>query len=139
MGTAFAPSYANLGMGYLESKRYKEVDKNVGHCFKENIIKIGSATSNTAYVFGSDQRKSYRTFQNTINTLHPYIKFTTETIYNELPLLDIHIKINNSTVTQDIFYKKTDTHQYLNFYSCYIKRNMHYNKARRMCTIDNKS
>ena len=79
-----------------------------------------------------------RTFHNILNTLHPSIQFTTETSESNLPFLDIHIKVCNSKVTTDIFYKKTDTHQYLNFLSCHpphTKRNIPYCMARRICTI----
>ena len=56
----------------------------------------------------------------------------------ELPFLDILLKISNNTIVTDIYYKKTDTHQYLNFESCHpahTKRNIPYCMARRICAI----
>ena len=41
-------------------------------------------------------------------------------------------------ITTDIFYKATDTHNYLNFYSCHpshTKRNIPYTLARKVCTV----
>ena len=43
-----------------------------------------------------------------------------------------------TNIITDIFYKATDTHQYLNFKSCHpthTKRNIPYNLARRICSI----
>ena len=48
------------------------------------------------------------------------------------------IKLSNNKITTDNYYKKTDTHQYLNFHSCHpshTKRNIPYCMARRLCAI----
>lgn len=45
---------------------------------------------------------------------------------------------NQSKISTDVYYKTTDTHQYLNFKSCHpthIKRNIPYNLSRRICAI----
>lgn len=47
---------------------------------------------------------------------------------------------NNDTISTDIYYKATDTHQYLDFRSCHpshTKRNIPFCLARRICTIVN--
>ncbi|XP_029656251.1 uncharacterized protein LOC115230173 isoform X1 [Octopus sinensis] len=56
----------------------------------------------------------------------------------KLPFLDIMVTKKNTTITTDIYYKHTDTHQYLNFKLCHpphTKRNIPYCLARRICTI----
>ena len=56
----------------------------------------------------------------------------------EIPFLDILVKLENNQVTTDIYYKPTDTHQYLSFNSCHpraTKNNIPYSQARRICTI----
>ena len=61
-----------------------------------------------------------------------------ETSDHEFPFLDILIKLRNNQITTDIYYKKTDTHQYLNLHSCHpshTKRNIPYCMARRVCAI----
>ena len=48
------------------------------------------------------------------------------------------VKNENNIIKTDIFYKVTDTHQYLHFKSCHprhCKLNVPYNLARRICTI----
>ena len=47
--------------------------------------------------------------------LHPKIKFTIENNLKELPFLDILIRNQNGQIVIDIFYKPTDTQQYLHF------------------------
>ena len=52
--------------------------------------------------------------------------------------MDILVKRYNDSVITDIYYKPTDTKQYLDFHSNHtrhIKRNVPYNLARRICTI----
>ena len=50
------------------------------------------------------------------------------------------MKKQDTKLTTDIYYKSTDTHQYLHFNSCHpnhTKRAIPHNLARRMCTIVN--
>ena len=57
---------------------------------------------------------------------------------SEIPFLDVLVRINNNQIWTDIFYKSTDTHQYLDFGSSHprhVKRSIPYNLARRICTI----
>ena len=73
-----------------------------------------------------------------LNQLHPSIKFTQETSRTSLPFLDITVNLKDGQVTTDIYYKNTDTHQYLNFKSCHpshTKRNIPYCLARKICTV----
>ena len=55
-----------------------------------------------------------------------------------ISFLDIKVVKNEINILTDIFYKTTDTHQYLNFKSCHpthTKRNIPYNVTKRICTI----
>ena len=59
----------------------------------------------------------------------------------KLPLLDILLCKEGKELHTDIFYKETDTHQYLNFNSCHPKRtkyNNPYALARWICCIISK-
>ena len=74
-----------------------------------------------------------------ISNLDPTIKFTKEDDTKELPFLDITIiKNHDNSFTMDIFYKKTNSHRYLDFRSCHrhhTKVNIPYNLAQRICKI----
>ena len=77
-------------------------------------------------------------FHNILNSINPSIQFTVEHSKSELPFLDILVKKIGKRISTDIFYKNTDTHQYLDFRSCHpshTKRNIPFCLARRICTI----
>ena len=57
---------------------------------------------------------------------------------NEMNFLDIKMIVKGESIITDIFYKATDTLNYVPFKSTHPKhtlRNIPYNLARRLCTI----
>ena len=75
---------------------------------------------------------------NLLQNLHPKIKFTMEYSSKELPFLDILIKYVKGQIITDIYYKPTDTQQYLSFKSLHSKNRIKYipyTLARRIYTI----
>ena len=56
-----------------------------------------------------------------INSLHPDIRFTIECSDKQLPFLDVLVKKEGSKLETDIYYKPTDSKQYLLFNSCHPK------------------
>ncbi|XP_029636825.1 uncharacterized protein LOC115212125 [Octopus sinensis] len=74
-GTKFAPSYANLVIGYLEGNLYKEVGKIFDPNFKEGNVKL---YLDDYFIFWDGSKEDLPTFHNILNTLHPSIKLTTE-------------------------------------------------------------
>ena len=73
-----------------------------------------------------------------MNSLDPKIKFTLER-GNSVPFLDVHFSLeNDNSLSTDIFYKATDSHNYVPFFSFHPHRtltNIPYSLARRICTI----
>ena len=73
-----------------------------------------------------------------INSLDPKIKFTLEK-GNSVPFLDVRFTLKeDNTLNTDIFYKATDSHNYVPFFSFHPHRtltNIPYSLARRICTI----
>lgn len=138
MGTKVAPTYANLVMAFLENILYQKVRERYDEEFRNYIYKQWKRYLDDCFIFWNKSFEELETFHEILNTLHPSIKFTKETNYIQLPFLDILVKIDQNKVITDIFYKKTDTHQYLNFKSCHpshTKRNIPYTMARRICAI----
>ena len=113
-----APNYATLVLGYLELKLYLYVQTNF--------------CRNNYLLF----KKYY--FRYLLNQLCKDLEFNLESLGEVVNFLDFKIiKIHNKLET-DIFYKPTDTKQYLNLRSCHprhVKRGLPYNLARRICTI----
>ena len=72
------------------------------------------------------------------NELNPDLNFKLETLGDEINFLDVKVKVEDCVITTDIFYKATDSKQYLNFFSHHphhTKVALPYNLSRRICTI----
>ncbi|OOY72080.1 GIY-YIG nuclease family protein [Solemya velum gill symbiont] len=138
MGTKVAPTYANLVMGYLEYKLYEKVKDEFDDDFKQYILEQWKRFLDDCFIFWKKSKEDLHLFHSILNSLHESIQFTMDTNDKELPFLDILVKLSGTKITTDIYYKNTDTHQYLNFNSCHpshIKRNIPYCMARRVCAI----
>ena len=69
-----------------------------------------------------------------LNNLHDDIRFTSEYNYNEQPFLDVLVKKEGTKIETDVYYKPTDSKQYLNFNSCqpkHTKTSIPYSLARK--------
>ena len=78
------------------------------------------------------------TLHTTLNNLHKDIRFTLQYSNKEHSFLDVLVKNNEEKIETDIFYKETDSKQYLLFNSCHprlIKINIPFNLAHRLRTI----
>lgn len=138
MGTKMAPSYATLFMGYLEVSLYQKISNelgtDIGNYFQENWLRY----LDDCFIIWPKSFGDHNILIKILNSLHPNMKFTTNTNNNETPFLDIMISIQDKQLHTDIYYKPTDTQQYLHFKSCHprhTKINIPYNLARRICTI----
>lgn len=138
MGTKVAPTYATLVLGYLEIKLYEKVGEKFGEEFKNNIIKSWKRYLDDCFIVWEDSIDKLMLFHEELNSLNPNIKFTIEYDQTELPFLDVMVIKRQGCIITDIYYKSTDTKQYLLFNSCHprhTKNNVPYNLARRICTI----
>ena len=73
-----------------------------------------------------------------MNNLHKDINFTLEYGFIEQHFLDVMVRNKAGKIETDIYYKETDSKQYLLFSSCHprhSKINIPYNLARRLRTI----
>ena len=138
MGTKCAPAYAALTLGYLEIGLYENIEytfsKSVGEQFK-NMYK---RYLDDVLIIMSDPTITEESVYTLLNNLDENLTFKIETSGKTVNFLDITISIKNNTIDTDIFYKSTDSKQYLNFKSCHprhIKQAVPYNLARRICTI----
>ena len=87
-------------------------------------------------------------FISILNNLHPNIKLTVERgkfirDKQELNMLDIKVILHNSgTIDTDIYYKPTNTHDYLHYDShhpSHIKQNIPYNLAKKIIVFTSDS
>ncbi|XP_062587971.1 uncharacterized protein LOC134249655 [Saccostrea cucullata] len=138
MGTKVAPTYATLVLGFLEEKLFNETERRFGNPFAQYIRFNWKRYLDDCFIFWTRSTEDLQEYHTILNNLHPSIKFTLEKSRLELPFLDILIIKEGRKIITDLYYKKTDSHQYLVFNSCHpshVKRNIPFNMARRVCTI----
>lgn len=141
MGTKMAPTYATLVMGYLEQILYEKYKEKFGNDDIEELINGFKRFLDDCFILWKRSTEELIIFHQILNSLHTKIKFTMETDDKELPFLDVLVYKQGNKIYTDIFYKGTDTHQYLNYRSCHPKHTKHnipYSLARRVCSIVSK-
>ena len=60
-----------------------------------------------------------RNFLETLNEIHPTIKFTAEWSQKSINLLDVTVSLINGHIETGLCVKSTDSHQYLHSSSCH--------------------
>ena len=139
MGTKFAPNYATLTLGFLEIRLFHVLTVNLGHT-TASIIKscyyryLDDVFCIWNLKFGPDSL-----VVDLLNSLNKNLSFINDQKGDTVSFLDINIiKTINNDIETDIHYKETDSKQYLDYKSNhprYVKNNIPYNLARRICTI----
>jgi hypothetical protein len=108
MGTAMAPSYANLFMAELESELLSQSTKTpyLWYRFIDDIIFI--------WLHNKDDLLQ---FVNNANLFHPTIKFTMECSQDKVPFLDLYVMLRDNKIVTRTYHKDTDAHSYLHYKS----------------------
>ena len=145
MGSTFASFYACLVIGYLEEDilfdrikiafsdlQARQIIENYKRYMDDGIILLPADIDE-------------HIFLDLLNSMHPKIKFTLENSYEErlhekivqcLNFLDIKVILHeNHSITTDISYKSTNSHDYLHydsFHPKHIIENIPYNLAKRI-------
>ena len=138
MGTKVAPTYANLVMAFLEVQMYEQSRIRFGNDFYKFILESWKRYLDDCFILWKHSFEQLEEFKTLLNSIHDKIQFTMEYSRNQLPFLDILIIKNNMNIETDIYFKPTDSKQYLLFSSCHPKHtrtNIPFNLARRICTI----
>ena len=133
-----APSYATLVLGYLENELYSQVSNKMGEEIGHYVYTNRRRFLDDCYInwpYGEDKLKE---LHDILNNLDNSIQLSAETSCEELPFLDVMIRKDDTHLTTDIYYKPTDSFQYLPYTSSHprhTKNNIPYNLARRICMI----
>ena len=149
MGIDFAASYACLSIGYLEEVYLFPI------YLPRYFTQEECAIIQQAYDRFMDDgfliwpiSLDVNIFISILNNLHPNIKLTVERgkftrDKQELNMLDIKVILHNSgTIDTDIYYKPTNTHDYLHYDShhpSHIKQNIPYNLAKKIIVFTSDS
>ena len=146
MGTVMAPPYACLSIGYLEETRLEPVilpryfSREDCHLILELLLRY----IDDGFITWP-KRLNLQHFMDALNSLHPSIKFTIERGVNGminglrvqiLNFLDVLLILHLSgKIGTDIFYKPTNSHDYLSYDSHHpehTKKNIVYGLAKRI-------
>ena len=128
MGTKFAPPYACLTMGYLEeTKLYPKLQRHFSPSVCKMIIEWFKRYIDDCFQ-PWPRSVDINIFLDLLNDLHPDINFTMEkgvahTRFSvKLNFLDITIILHqDGRIETDIYYKDTNTHDYLDYHSSHPK------------------
>ena len=138
MGTKFAPIFSTFVLGYLEEKLYANLEKEF-HCqFKQYIKDNFKRFLDDCFILFTHSGNDLKKLHKSLNELYPSIKYTMEQNRSQLPFVDTLIINNKGKIQTDIFYKPTDSKQYLLYTSCHPKHTRNsipHNLARRVKMI----
>ena len=137
-GTTVAPTYATLTMAYLE---FLLMDKLI-NIYSPNVVDYISNNwlryLDDGFIAWNKNFGDVDLFINALNSLDDNINFTYEIHEQQVSYLNVLVYKGDHSLLCDIFYKETDTREYLPFSSCHVhhcKINIPYNLCRTICTI----
>ena len=103
MGSIFAPTYANLTMGFFELTIYDlcrdKFGKDLGNFIFENWSRFFDDCETLL------EESKINDLLDILNSINPSIQFTMEYSKDAIPFLDILIKRNNNKIWMDIYYQ----------------------------------
>ena len=137
-GTTVAPIYATLTMAYLETLLLDKLKNNYSPDAIEYIQNNWLRFLDDCFLPWNKKFGNIQTFIDILNNLDNDIKFTFEMSETKISFLNVSIYKGENRLMCDIFYKETDTKEYLPFNSCHVRHckiNVPYNLCRTVCTI----
>jgi len=111
-GAKMGPNYACLFVGHVEQQIREQYTGFIPQLHKRYIDDIVGAAS--------CRKEGLEAFIDLISTFHPALQFTSSITDTELPFLDINLRISDDKIQTSVFYKETDTHNYLRFSSFHL-------------------
>jgi len=133
-----APIYATLVIAFLETKLYEKFEEKFGVTNKTRLEKEWLRYLDDCFIYWDVNICNENELHNMLNDLHPNIKFTMEANSSRMNFLDIQLLVAQDKIITDIYFKQTDTRNYVHSKSCHPKhtlKNIPFNLARRLCTI----
>ena len=137
-GEPVAATIATLTVGYLELKLYEKIHSNLGSEIANYFISNWKRFLDDCFIVWRKSLGNFDIIFHLLNNLHPSLTFTKEQSDFGVPFLNLFIYKEEGYIKSDIYYKPTDSHDYLPFNSCHprhIKINIPGNLARMICTI----
>ena len=141
MGSHKSPPFSSLAIGYLE-KELVLIQRNIrGDDYANYLLRMLRRFLDDIFLKWKNSLGNPSDLLLAMNSLDPKIKFTMES-GDSLPFLDVKFTLeSDNSLSTDIYYKETDSHNYVPFFSFHPKKtlsNIPYSLARRICTIVSK-
>ena len=138
MGSHKSPPYSSLAIGFLENELYERRLNTHGESHAAYLKLMLKRFLDDVFLKWKCALGDPRELLREMNSLDPSINFTMEK-GKSLPFLDVSFSLNSKNqLDTDIYYKKTDSHNYVQFFSFHPHKtltNIPYSLARRICTI----
>ena len=118
-------------------KPYDTIEEHYGIEFRQYFERMWCRFLDDCFIIMNEDIENLKKLQHILNSLHPCLKFTLEYSQTNLPFLDILVINNEGKIETDIYFKKTDSKQYLLYSSCHprhVKNNIPYCLAWRIKT-----
>ena len=106
MGTIFAPTYANLTMGFFGLTFYDLCKDRFGGDLGNFIFENWSSFLHDCNTLSEENKINPNDLLSILNSINSSIQFTMEYSKDAIPFLDILIKCNNYKIWMDIYYKQ---------------------------------
>ena len=138
MGSHKSPPFSSIAIGYLERELYNKVRNTEGDTYANYVRKMMMRFLDDIFAKWRKSLGDPANLLREMNSLDPKINFTMET-GPSVPFLDVRFTIcPDNSLDTDIFYKETDSHNYVPFFSYHPHKtlsNIPFSLARRICTI----
>ena len=138
MGPKCAPVYATMVIAFLEVGLYDKFQEYFGLEARQKFQKKWTRYLDGCFIYWDTRLGPVTQLHDILNSLHDKIKFTIETNHQQMNFLDIKMIAEKDKIITDIYFKPTDTHNYVRLNSTDPKhalRNIPYNLTRRLCAI----
>ena len=137
-GTTVAPIYATLTMAYLEVILINKLKDLYSPSVVDYISNNWLRYLDDGFIAWNSKFGEISLFIDALNSLNEDINFTYEINQHQVSYLNVLVYKGDHSLLCDIFYKDTDTREYLPFSSCHVRHcrmNIPYNLCRTICTI----
>ena len=137
MGTKIVLTYATPVRGFLEGKMYNRIKDEKDESFAKYTREQWKQYLDDCFIFRESSTANLLYLEHLLNSLHSDIKFKLLKSTNIIPFLDIMVIKDKTSIVTDIYFKGTDSKQFLNqvMPPKSTKTNIPFSLARRICTI----
>ncbi|NQY54618.1 MAG: GIY-YIG nuclease family protein [Campylobacteraceae bacterium] len=137
-GTIVAPTYSTLALAYLEIILEQKLSEKYSEEICAYIVQNWKRYLDDGFISWKRNFGDIKIFMNILNSLDENINFTYEVNEDKISYLNVLVYKGTNGLESDIYYKETDSREYLPFNSCHqhhTKENIPFTLSKMICTI----